>query len=120
MRSPAVMSSEPATLCLALSSATGLKVIALVGQETMHSPHCTQLESPIGSFTSKPIPAAAPLPVRAMTLFSRTSLHPRTQRSQRTHALWSIMNTGGRVGDTFAQRHFRTGECDLIGENVEA
>src|SRR5689334_1177653 len=28
--------------------ATGLKVIALVGQETMHSPHCTHVDEPIG------------------------------------------------------------------------
>ena len=45
-----------------LICATGLKVIALVGQETMHSPHFTQLDSPIGSLRSKPMPAVAPLP----------------------------------------------------------
>ena len=46
--------------------ATGLKLIAVVGQETMHSPHWTQPDSPIGSFRSKPMPAVAPLPVRPM------------------------------------------------------
>ncbi len=49
-----------------LTRATGLKLIAVVGQETMHSPHWTQPESAMGSFRSKPMPALAPLPVRPM------------------------------------------------------
>src|SRR5439155_14047694 len=40
--------------------ALGWKVIALVGQDTMHSPHCTQLELPIGLFKSKLMPALIP------------------------------------------------------------
>ena len=66
---------------------TGLKVMAVVGQETMHSPHCTQLDSPIGSFKSKPIPAVFPFPVRPMTWFSITLSQARTQRSHRMQAL---------------------------------
>jgi hypothetical protein len=66
--------------------ATGLNVIALVGQETMHSPHWTQVDWPIGMFRSKPIPAVTPFPVRPMTWFSLTSSQARTQRSQRMQA----------------------------------
>ena len=51
----------------ALTWAVGLKVMALVGQETMHSPHFTQLDSPIGSLRSKLMPAVFPLPVRPIT-----------------------------------------------------
>ena len=74
--------------------ATGLKVMAPVGQETMHSPHLTQLDSPMGSLRSKAMPAVAPLPVLPSTWFSMTSSQARTQRSQRTQAEWSTAKTG--------------------------
>ena len=69
-------------------------MIALVGQETMHSPHWTQPDSPIASSRSNAMPAVEPLPVRPMMLLRFTSSHARAQRSHSTHALWSTMKTG--------------------------
>ena len=66
--------------------ATGLNVMADVGHETMHSPHWTHEDPPIGSFRSKLMPALAPFPVRPITLFIFTSSQARAQRSQRMHA----------------------------------
>ena len=52
----------------------------------MHSPQETQLDSPIGSLSSKAIPVCEPLPMRPRTKFSRISLQPRMQRSHRMQA----------------------------------
>src|ERR1043166_9771453 len=71
--------------------------MALVGHETMHSPHDTQLELPISSFRSKLMPAFAPLPVRPMTRFCCTSSQARMQRAQRMHAPWSTWKTVDEV-----------------------
>jgi len=86
MRSVAVRGWEWEECLGDLRWATGLKVMAEVGQETMHSPHWTQEEEPMGSLRSKLTPAVAPLPVRPRTSLPLTSPQARTQRSQRMQA----------------------------------
>ena len=64
-----------------------LFVSAPVGQEAIHSPHDTHEEFPIGSLRSNEILALKPLFILPSTSLWRTSLHARTQRSQRIQAL---------------------------------
>ncbi len=77
-----------------LASPNPLFVSAPVGQDTMHSPHDTQVDSPMTWPASNVITVALPLPARPMTLLCATSVHARTQRSHTMHAAWSTAMFG--------------------------
>ena len=55
---------------------------APVGQACTHSPHATQVESPIVSSKSKTILLLAPLPAIPITSLTWTSLQARTHKLQ--------------------------------------
>ena len=59
---------------------------APVGHDTRHSPHETQLDSPIGRPASKVMTVALPLPARPITKLCATSVQARTQRSHTMQA----------------------------------
>ena len=54
-RSSAVTGRGASTVVHGSGRTNSRKVKAPVGQDTMHSPHDTQLDWPIGSFRSKPM-----------------------------------------------------------------
>src|SRR6266852_2129320 len=72
---------------------SGLSISAPVGHAAMHSPHETQLDSPMGWSSSNTICAPYPFPPRPITSFTCTWSHPRMHRSHRMHAPWSTAMT---------------------------
>src|SRR5437867_9759676 len=80
--STALVSDSGASIVSALLNS------APVGHTAAHSPHDTQVDSPMGRLRSKPIWVSAPLPVRPMTSLFWISSQPRIQRSHRMQAWW--------------------------------
>src|SRR5205814_4913761 len=84
---------------------------APVGQEVMHSPHCTQLLSPMRKSRSKLMRALYPLPVWPMTLNGLTSEHDRTHRSHRMHRSWSTTTVRDEYGNFASILRFHTSQA---------
>src|SRR3989442_7497095 len=97
----------------ALVSDSGASIVsallnnAPVGHTAAHSPHDTQVDSPMGRLRSKPIWVSAPLPVRPMTSLFWISSQPRMQRSHRMQALWSTAMTGEDTSCPFSEMYGR-------------
>ena len=76
------------------ASPNPLFMSAPVGQDTMHSPHDTQLDSPMSRPVSKVMTVPFPFPARPITSLCAMSVQARTHRSQTMQPVWSTAMFG--------------------------